>query len=188
MLYFPFRIIMGLLVMKVAPGVPVFSTIWRAIGLDCCDMGWESPFEPEQDNACVGSVHFYFPFFPGHTQPSTLWKSRDQIFLYVWSAPTGYSCFLPRRLHGNVHDFLNQFAYWHFSKKKKRYSSWHACNLVVCDQWSQTSVRPLYLAKQSHVLYNLLLYSSCYPTTSFYTISILFNLLSTMFWLFLLEL
>jgi hypothetical protein len=127
-LYFSFCIIMGLLVMKVAPGVPVFSTIWRALGLDCCDTGWESPFEPDQDNACEGSVHFYFHVSQDTLNPRLFGKSRDHIFLNMWSAPTGYACFLPRRLHGNVHDFLNQFAYWHFFRRE-------SCVFIMACMW-----------------------------------------------------
>jgi hypothetical protein len=35
----------------------------KLFGWDVGRSGWDSPFEPEQDNACVGSVHFLSCFF-----------------------------------------------------------------------------------------------------------------------------
>lgn len=80
-------ITMGLLVMKIAPGVPVFSTVWEPLSLDCCEMGWESPFEPEQDNACEGSVQFYFPVFQ---EPINLLVEIEVLSMIAWSSATRY--------------------------------------------------------------------------------------------------
>lgn len=118
-LYFSVCIsLLGLLVMKVAPGVLVFPTIRRPLSLDCCDMGWESPFEPEQDNACEGSVHFYFhvsqdtlnPRHSGNRGTKFSWMcGAHPLDMHVsYSEVTWYA-----------HDFLNQHTYWHFFKGRE---------------------------------------------------------------------
>lgn len=149
LLYFSFRIIMGLLVMKVAPGVPVFSTIWRALGLDCCDMGWESPFEPDQDNACEGSVHFYFHVSQDTPNPQPF-GNRGIVFSWMSGAHQLDMHF--SYLGGYMVMYMISWTCLRigiFPGENLRYLSWHTCNLVMCVINSQTSVCLLHLAKHS---------------------------------------